>query len=486
MKKRFPESLYQSLREIVGENYITSNPLATFAYSQDASVFGGTQACMVMRPGSTEEVSRTLFLANEYRIPVVIRGGGASNYGQPKGVPGENILLDMTRMNRVLNINQKIMTVTAQCGIIMGKLQHACRKEGLYLFSPFAPLHIVSLGGWISGVAGAAGLWRDIVGLTVVLPNGTVATIGGGPGTNIHQPLPFNRHLGGPDFTGLFIGDGGSFGIKTEATIRVTRFPSVMRASAFVFDTMEETLEMVGQHVERVDPHPFDPILVFCPEAMKNFLPNPEGKEIYTVMGMMQGHSVEEMDARLKAFNLIGEELGGGRDPSLNAMADAMAASSNPEGGAGGGEMDWLAFFNGFGLACWLPFNLPREGFVENYRKLVSWRNERLKQAERRGYQYTAKWEFFTPTDSSGIIGEIDVFFQDAQDPEVLQFVQTMMRDFQDYALHIGAINTYTQGIASNLHVNHWSSGFKDLFKTIKLALDPNNILNPDLWTGQD
>ena len=55
------------------------------------------------------------------------------------------------------------MTVTAQAGIIMSKLELACRKEGFYIFTPFVPNHIVSLGGWMSGVAGSAGLWKDII-----------------------------------------------------------------------------------------------------------------------------------------------------------------------------------------------------------------------------------------------------------------------------------------------------------------------------------
>jgi len=482
MSLKLAKGLLQKLRDIVGDKYITSEPLATFVYSQDASVFGGTEAELVIRPGSTDEVSRILHLANEHRNPVIVRGGGASIYGQPKGSPGSNLLLDMTRMNRILEIDHESMTVSAQCGIIMGKLQHPCRQAGFYLFCPFAPLQIVSLGGWISGAAGGGGIWRDIISLTVVLPDGTIVKTGGGPGSNINQHLFYNRNLGGPDFTGLFIGDGGSFGVKTEATLRLTRFPEVMRASIFQFHDLGKVLEMIKRHVECVDPHPFYPIMVFGSGAMRNFMPDIGEGDSFVVMGMMQGHVTQEMDAKLDVLHALGEALGGQRNPALDAMAAAMAASSSSESET---MMDWLSFFNALGLACWLPFTLPRRGFAENYQKLISWRQKRLEQAEQRGYRCGGTFEFFTPPDQSTIIGEIDIFFQGTPSPEMFAFVRSTMYAFQEYSHQLGSIDVYNQGMMSNLHARLWSPGFRQLYQTIKSALDPNGILNPDLWVHE-
>ena len=104
MKKALNQKIYKALSEIVGENYIAATPLTTFAYSQDASIFGGTQAEMVVRPGSTEEVSKIVALVNQYRIPLIVRGGGASIYGQPKGSPGSNLLIDMEVVKYLVEI----------------------------------------------------------------------------------------------------------------------------------------------------------------------------------------------------------------------------------------------------------------------------------------------------------------------------------------------------------------------------------------------
>ncbi len=78
----------QSLQDIVGKAFVTTDRFATFAYTRDTSTFGGTEAETVVRPGSTEEISKIMSLAYQHRIPVVVRGGGSSIYGQPKGVPG--------------------------------------------------------------------------------------------------------------------------------------------------------------------------------------------------------------------------------------------------------------------------------------------------------------------------------------------------------------------------------------------------------------
>ena len=119
---RISSDIVEHLKEIVGPEYVATDPCATFAYTRDASLFGGTEAAVVVRPADTGQVAKILACANRSRIPVVTRGGGASIYGQPKGVPGENILIDMTRMNSVLDLNRTSMTVSAQAGIIMGKL----------------------------------------------------------------------------------------------------------------------------------------------------------------------------------------------------------------------------------------------------------------------------------------------------------------------------------------------------------------------------
>jgi FAD/FMN-containing dehydrogenase len=472
-------SVQKTLSGIVGDEYVTSEPPETFAYTQDASLFGGTEAALVVRPGSTDEVSAIMKLANQHAIPVVVRGGGSSIYGQPKGTPGKNILIDTGRMNRVLEINQNGMTVTAQAGIIMGKLQQAVNQAGYYVFVPAAPVHTVTLGGWLSGAAGGGGIWWETIGMTVVLPDGTVVTTGGGPGTNVKQNHPYSRVVGGPDFSGMFIGDGGSLGIKTEVTIRLLGLPNVTRGCILEFTQLENVMEFVRRHTERVNPHPFDPVLIFGPGANEIFDPEAAGQEKYTVMGLMLGHTAPEMDAKKEAFNRIAEELGGTHTPQLDAMTDLMAGGGDSEAEM---EMFSLGFFNGLGLAAWLPFNMPRVSFCEVYPKLVAWREQRIAEAARKGFECQARFDFFAASDQCTITGEVDAFFKDTDSPELRDFVRTMIMEYQQFTHELGLLDVYNQGVMSSINASCWSSGFRSLYTVIKSTLDPKGILNSGLW----
>lgn len=469
----------QELRTIVGEQYVTDAPAARFAYRQDASLFGGTDAAVIVRPGSTEDVSRIMALAWREAIPVVVRGGGSSIYGQPPGVPGQNLLMDMTRMNRILGMNSEGMTVTAEAGIIMGRLQEACNRAGFYLFVPAAPVHTVSLGGWLSGAAGGGGIWWEIISVTVVMPDGTVVRTGGGPGTHTLLSGAYSRIMGGPDFTGMFIGDGGSLGVKTEVTVRLMGLPSVTRASIRVFRDLETVLELMKRHVARVNPHPFDPLLVFGPGANELFSAEEGPQDTFTVMAMMQGHTDAETDARRDAFAAIGDELGGQSTPELDALAGMMARGSDGESEM---EMFGLGFFNGLGVAAWLPFNMPRTRMAEVYPQLIAWREERIAEAARRGFECQARFEFMAPSDQCSVTGEVDAFFKDSPSPELRAFVRQMIRDYQEFTHALGLLDVYNQGMMSRLNARCWSDGYRALYSTVKKAVDPNNILNAGLW----
>ncbi|HEY63283.1 MAG TPA: FAD-binding oxidoreductase [Caldilineae bacterium] len=192
---------------------------------------------IVVLPETVEQVAAIVRLANVYRIPVIPWGGGSGSQGGVMPVYG-GITLDLKRLNRVVEINAQAQTVTAQAGISGYDLESALNEEGFTLPHYPASVHSATLGGYLacrgSGVLSTKyGKAEDMVlSMQVVLPNGDVI-----------RTLPVPNHAAGPGILHLFIGAEGSYGIITEATMRIERLPEDRRFRAVLFDDLSSGLE---------------------------------------------------------------------------------------------------------------------------------------------------------------------------------------------------------------------------------------------------
>lgn len=172
----------------------------------------------VVRPSSTEDVSKVLTAAQTHRVPVVTRGGGLSSEGEAIAFGG--LLLDMTSMNKVLAIDKDNMTVRTEAGIFWHQLAEVLRRDGLDYLS--APLNLTSTVGGVIGVGGIdinsprLGCSADqALALRVVTPTGEVVDC-----SNTE-----NRDL----FERVILGYG-QFGVITEALLKIRPFtPLKMR-----------------------------------------------------------------------------------------------------------------------------------------------------------------------------------------------------------------------------------------------------------------
>ncbi len=192
---------------------------------------------IVVLPETPEQVTRVIKIAQMYRIPVVPWGGGSGSQGGIMPVYG-GITMDLKRLNRVLEINEHAQTVTAQTGVNGYELECALNRAGYTLAHIPASLHSATLGGYIacrsSGVLSTKyGKIEDIVlSCQVVLPNG-----------DIIRTLPLPNHAAGPGILQLFVGAEGSYGIITEATLRIEKLPEERRFQAFLFKDFGRGLE---------------------------------------------------------------------------------------------------------------------------------------------------------------------------------------------------------------------------------------------------
>lgn len=235
------KTVLKSIQQIVGGDYVSDADFIRQSYGK--GIAGGLvekRPDLVVRPKAVEEISEIIKVANEEKIPIIPRGGGAGLLDGVLPLKSGGIVLDMTRMDQILDFNENNLTVTVQCGITWAQLNTFLNEHGLYTGSlgPGSGMSAV-VGGGLShhsvGGGGAAkygAVTKQCVGLKVVLANGDVVTTGSGASKYIKEP--FSRWGLGPDLTSIFLGDQGIMGIKTEATLLVFPKPTYRSYRTFM------------------------------------------------------------------------------------------------------------------------------------------------------------------------------------------------------------------------------------------------------------
>ena len=236
------DALIATLRGIVGAEHVLTDQDDRSFYSMD--VYRQLEiALCVVRPGSVEELSKVVAATTATGTAVVPRGGGASyTDGYLPSTPN-SVLIDASRLNRIVEINQEDMYVTVEAGVTWAALNEALQARDLRtpFWGPFSGLQ-ATIGGSISQNSvsmgsGAYGVSADsVLSMQVVLANGDILRTGAHAAAN---STPFNRYYG-PDTTGLFTGDGGALGIKGTITLKLIERPPAFGAISFGFDSFEQ------------------------------------------------------------------------------------------------------------------------------------------------------------------------------------------------------------------------------------------------------
>jgi alkyldihydroxyacetonephosphate synthase len=187
----------------------------------------------VVRPRSTEEVSELLTWADVERVPIVPFGGGSSVV---RGIePARGIVLDLSLMDAVIDLDERSRLVRVQAGIRGAALQQGLDAQALMLGHQPQSMALSSVGGWIAtGASGQLSLGfgsieEVVAGFDAVLPGGRVLRAKVAP-----------RRSTGPDLGALFIGSEGSLGVVTEAVLRVVPALADRVDLAFAFEHMAD------------------------------------------------------------------------------------------------------------------------------------------------------------------------------------------------------------------------------------------------------
>ena len=285
------DDVRSQLVSLLGEAAVIDDEAERQFYSQDI-YSAGELVSLVIRPVSTEDLSKAVKLVSDAGLAVAPRGGGMSYTNGYTQTSHDVVLVDMGAMDKVLEINQDDMYVTVQCGCTWAQVHEAL--EGTGLRTPFwGTLSGIraTVGGGLSqngmffGSAQYGPVTESVVGLKVVLsdgsivPTGTWSTIGA---------QPFNRHYG-PDLTGLFVGDTGSLAIKAEASFRLIRQPSHVDYASFSFETYQDCADAlcaVARLGVASEIFGFDPDL-----AEKRLQRESLAKDLQSLGGVLKGQS---------------------------------------------------------------------------------------------------------------------------------------------------------------------------------------------------
>jgi len=402
-------------------------------------------------PVSVDEVQRVIRLANVEKIPLVPFGGGSGLMGGALSIrPG--IVLDLRRMNRILEIDGEAGCARVQAGVVLESLDRALKLQGYILGHDPWTVPVATVGGAIStnsvgyraGVYGSMG--DQVLGLEAISPTGAM-----------FRSRAVAKHSAGIHLNSLLIGGEGCFGVITEATIRIFPMPEAELLSGYRFGSFETGYRAIQKMFhQRLRP------------AMLDFGADEEKQEVGAVLYLLfEGHpklaATENQLAVAICLAESGEELPSEdaeqfwRGRHETARRFARNRRLRRERGRDGVFRDWV------------HVALPSS-------QVLAFRREARQIVKNHGVRLHESGLWVNPELFSMRLGAEEAITPNAQLAleeaihALLRLVQTM-----------GGSMEYTHGVgvklASLMQEEH---GYGlEVMRQIKQTLDPNNIMNP-------
>jgi glycolate oxidase subunit GlcD len=452
------QSLAIELRNLLGDTVVAEDNETRAAHSGD-KWFAHEEPDVVVFAQSTEQVSALLKFANVEKIPVTPRGAG---FGYVGGcVPmRRGIALSLARMNRIKEINFDDAIAIVEPGVITGQLQAKAREQELFYPPDPASLHDCSIGGNVATNAGGPrclkyGVTRHyIIGLEVVLANGDVLRTGG----RVH------KNKTGFDLIGLFVGSEGMLGVVTEITVRLLPLPPARATMSASFATMREAAATVQTiFAAGFLPSSLEIADHFTLEAARH-----DAAAGHVPSG--NAHLLVDLDGQPETVQIeMGKlrELVVSRDPT-----ELEIATTEPDS-----EKLWA-------LRREFSNSLRATGLTKLNEDVVVPRSRLVDLIE---FAETLSQKSGFPIACFGHAGDGNIHVNIMadrynRDAAVRQKVEVALDELLAQVLAWGGVITGEHGIG--LAKKRWwpeatSDVSRELHRTLKRALDPNNILNP-------
>lgn len=455
MKNKLISDLKKTLP---AENVLTTLE-ERYVYAQDATNIPQIKNLpdAVVFVDSIEQVQNVVKLANRYKIPVICRGAGTNVVGACVVEHG-GIILNFSRMNKILEINSVNMTARVQPGVIVGDLQKQVDEIGLFYPPDPSNLAVSTIGGSIAQSSGGAktfkyGSTKDyVIDMLVVMANGELLRTGA---NTIKNATGYN--LGS-----LFVGSEGTLGIVVEATLKLIPKPEAKKVFMAYFDTVKEAVNAVNSIIDRkifpatidfMDKNAIQTVEKFYPAGL---LTDKDAALLIEVNGFKVSMDYQE--------KVILEIL-------QMSNASAIQSSHNDD------EYNkiWTARRSSMGACAKLKPNVTTDDVIvprENLAELVE------------GIRNICKKYNLTPC-LVGHVGDGSVHPQipiDYNDEDEYKNYKLAKSEIYDLTARLGGILSGEHGIGlmKRDHINKVINSVAiDYMRQIKKTFDPNNILNP-------
>jgi len=413
---------------------------------------------IVVRPETEEAVAEVLAIADAHRTPVVPWGGGSGTQGGCLPIRG-GIVIDMTALDEIIEVDERSMTVTAQAGVNGRRLEAELNERRLMLPHYPASVEWATVGGYIA--ARGSGVLSTRYGkIEDLLLSLRVATPAGGLMDTVGVP----RHAVGPELTQLFVGSEGTLGVITRATLQLVPMPAERRFAAVAFPSVGIGIEAIRGALQAG--HRPSVVRMYDEDATRLAFSPVVGEQlsgVYTVLafeGEPEAVAVEERRT-LELARAAGAEV---LDPALgqrwwDRRYDFYGPPHQPELPSIWGTLDVVATYSRIDAVYDALRTAVREPYADSGLEL------------RMHFSHWYLW-------GTMIYGR---FVVPDGGPDALALHDRIWEDGMTAALDAGGVMNDHHGVGIKLgpYMRRQHGAALDTMRAIKAALDPNDVMNP-------
>jgi glycolate oxidase len=448
----------EHFKKIVGEENVYADKAHLIAYAYDATR-NRYEPDLVIFPRHEQDVSEILKYCNEHKIIITPRGAGSGFTGGALPSEGGVVLAYEKHMNKILEIDMENMVAVVQPGVINMDLQNAVEEVGLFYPPDPASEHYSTIGGNVSENAGGMraakyGITKDyVMALRVVIPNGEIIRAG----------KKTIKDVAGYNTAGIIIASEGTLGCITEITLKLISKPALTKSMMGVFPTVNDAMNAVyktmAAGVTPVAMEFLDNLTIRAVEAKFNKgLPTEAGAIlIATIDGNLEIELTNQQEILETKFK-------------ENGCNDFIVAKDEKEAA----DL-WFARKNASQSITMYGSKKLNEDITVPRNKLPAL----LKAIGIIAEKYDVKVPCFGHTGDGNVHTNVMV---DGSDEKQLEIGHKAIEEIFQATVDLEGTLSGEHGIglskAPYMHLA-FSEGEMELFRSIKKAFDPNNILNP-------